>query len=262
MAENKLANKKEPDREVLSPEQLKAGEELFKKLAEELQQAEMEMARNLLQLYWQKGQFVADLYANPARYGNHEVEDLCDLWNTSETTLHRYQAFYLKYPKKPEVIELAKSQIAWRDIATTLTLPDDVARKLIDERKSSVITSDQLRDKVKKYNTEAKAKRKAEAVKSTSNKRRETKRVDAATEAAKSVTSVMQDLMSALDSFKDAYDLFQEVEEGKAKSDLSAVLQEGFKECKTLIKKLTWLQEYREKIVARKRAAAEKAKKK
>jgi hypothetical protein len=251
--------KVEPEVKVLSPVEKAEGDKRFEAKITQLLIEEKDVTKAVLYHHWRKGEFITELRSNPEKWGNHTIDDLFTRFNAGKTTINAWQNFYLKYEDKNKLQELADSGATWRDVYNVLTIADDKQREdLLQKRITNTIDSVKLAKQVKKINAAARGKKpKAKNTRDTVTQRA----AQSALNTVRSSNEVLLTAISSMDEFREAYDEFQKMEEGKLKSDIQASLQDNFRNISILNKKLVWILEYRDKLLAKRKAAAEAAKK-
>lgn len=263
--EKKELAKVEPSIKVLSPVEQAEGDKRYKDRIEELRSEEKNITKSVLYHHWRKGQFANEIKMNPEKYGNHTIADLRDDFHVGEQTLHSWHLFYIKYDSEKKVEELAARGANWRDVHGLLSLEDEKTREeLLQKRVKNELDSEDLLEQVKKINAKNreanKAKRKA-AKKKTPTEKAQAKAAERVLSTVRQTNGILLTMASTMDDFKEAYDEFYTLEESKLKSDIQAALQDSFKNVAILHKKLTFVLEHREKVLAKRKAAAEAAKK-
>lgn len=256
---NELA-KTEPEVKVLSPAEQEEGNKRFEARITLLLSEEKDVTKAVLYHHWRKGEFVNELMTNPDKFANHTIDDLYQRFNVGKSTLGSWHRFFLKYENKDKMQALVDSGANWRDVHNVLSIADDKQREeLLKKRITNTIDSNTLSKQVKKINSANKApkarkpKKDAESVSK--------RAAQSALNTVRNSNTVILSAISVMDDFREAYDDFQKMDEGKAKSDIQASLQDNFRNISILNKKLVWILEYREKMIAKKKAAAESAKK-
>jgi len=262
--------KKGQDIEVITPAEQEEGDKRFKLKVVELIVEEKDVTKALLYHHWRKGQFVEDLLGSPKKYGNHTIDDLYKPFGIGKSTLGSWHRFYLKYQKEEDMKKLVDSGANWRDVSNVLSVEDEKQRAdLLKKRLTCELSSDELAKRVSEINKEAKeeAKAKAKAEKKRKPKAKKVegeltnKEAKGLLNTIRSANSIVLTATSTMDDFKEAYDEFQKLEESKFKSDIQAALQDSFKNVAILSKKLLFILEHRDKVIAKRKAAAEAAKK-
>ena len=245
---------------VLSPAERAEGEKRFREKIETLRAEEKNITKSVLYHHWRKGEFANELKTAPEKYGNQTISELCKAFNVGESTLHSWHLFYIKYDSEKKVAELAERGANWRDVHNVLSLEDEKTREaLLEKRVTNALDSDDLLEQVKKINAKTreanKAKRKTP--KKTVAEKTQVKTAQRVLDTVRSANGILLTMASTMDDFKEAYDEFYKLDEGKIKSDIQAALQDGFKNVAILHKKLTFILEHREKVLAKRKAAAE-----
>ena len=251
--------------EIIAPAEQEAGNKRFEEKVEELLAEEKDLTKKVLYHHWRKGQFAEDLTKNPKKYGAHNLDDLPKRFKVGYSTLTSWHRFYLKYPEENRMKELADGGANWRDINNVLNIASEKQRDdLLKKRITGVISSDQLVEQAAKINRKAKEEEAQERGKPKPKPKAKKAEGDLSDKKAKellnkvrSANTVLLDSISVMDNFKEAYDDFQKMDESKFKSDIRTSIQDGFKSIGTLHKRLTWVMEYRDRIVAKRKAAAE-----
>jgi hypothetical protein len=253
--------KAEPSIKVLSPTEQAEGNKRFKAKVEALLAEEKNITKSVLYHHWRKGEFANELKTIPEKYGNQSIAELSAAFRVGESTLHSWHLFYIKYDNEKKVEELAERGANWRDVHNVLSLEDEKMRdELLEKRVTNELDSDDLLEQVKKINAKNreanKAKRKS-AKKKTSSEKAQVKAAQRVLDTVRAANGILLTMASTMDDFKEAYDEFYRLDEGKIKSDIQAALQDGFKNVAILHKKLTFILEHREKVLAKRKAAAE-----
>lgn len=259
--EKKELAKVESSIKVLSPTEQEAGNDRFQKRVDALLAEEKNITKSVLYHHWRKGEFANEIKMTPDKYGNRTIADLKDAFHVGESTLHAWHLFYVKYDSAKKVEELASRGANWRDVHGVLSLEDEKMREeLLEKRVTNVLDSETLLEQVKKINARNrevnKAKRKT-AKKKTSSEKAQTKAAERVLSTVLAANGILLTLASAMDDFKEAYDEFYLLGEGKVKSDVQAALQDSFRNIAILSKKLLFILEHREKVLAKRKAAAE-----
>jgi ssDNA-specific exonuclease RecJ len=263
--EKKELAKVEPSIKVLSPAEQAEGDKRFNERVDALIAEEKNLTKSVLYHHWRKGQFANEIKTTPEKYGNHTIADLRDAFKTGESTLHSWHLFYIKYDSEKKVEELADRGANWRDVRGVLTLEDEKTRdELLQKRITNVLDSEDLLEQVKKINAknrEANKAKKKTAKKKTASEKAQAKAAERVLNTVRQANGILLTMASTMDDFKEAYDEFYLLEEGKTKSDIQAALQDSFKNVSILHKKLAFILEHREKVLAKRKAANEAAKK-
>jgi len=116
---------------------------------------------SLLYLHWEYGEFAADMFNAPSKYGNRTAEHMAKDLEMHPDTIRSYHRFYQRYTRE-EVKAAVEKGLQWRVIQALLAVDDPKERAQLENKVvSKKITSDELRSEVKERGKAARAKAKA-----------------------------------------------------------------------------------------------------
>lgn len=232
----------------LSPEETKEGLQRYTDRLTEFQTEMKRVFHNFLLIHWKQGQFAQDLASQPGHYGNATLDTLAGDLDISRSTLFACWKFQRLYTMGA-VEQLAAQMVPWRAVAAILTLDDEQQRAdLTAQVSSKAITADDVIKHVKAYNQQGKA-----LAKVTGKKADDRGGVRPVT-TARSFLSCCQELLTKIGDFKEAYQAFDQMEEGEARSALAAVIKESYVGLRDLQEAIAKLDSFRQLMVERRRA--------
>jgi len=141
----------------LTPSQQEAGDKRYWKMVEDTIREEKQAVKVVLSAYWNRGERVAALLAEPRQYNKHTAEKFgCDI--RPEKPYHgdevrKWHRFHLMYPREKlnEAIEMG---LPWRAVQVLLAVSDSARREeLQKDIASGKLKTEDLRVLVKKENT-------------------------------------------------------------------------------------------------------------
>jgi len=150
----------------LSKDEKATADKLYYEQIKLLKNEETDTLEKMLLLYWKYGQFAADLFNDPRKYGNRVAEDLGRDLQLHPDTIRAYHRFYMQYTLE-KVKESAREGMRWRAIESLIKVRDPKQRAKLEGRVAAKqLSSEELREAVKEANedTREKAKKKGEKV--------------------------------------------------------------------------------------------------
>ncbi len=216
----------------ISEAEMTSGSTRFKTKVEYFKQRRGAVLNDVLSLHWEQGEFLHQLCQDPRHYGNKTVDNFAEELEISKETAWSYQRFFSRYTKE-QMQEAVKQEISWRTISYLLSVQNDTKRlELQTKVASKKISSKDLELEVKKLNKVTKKVKKAAGAKVDG-------RGGASVKAVfRSAASLAVDLVERLDDFKDKYKEFVKMDEGAAKSQMSAQLRETKKALQSVQKRI------------------------
>lgn len=197
-------------------------------------EAEKSALRNVLRLYWERGQFAAELFDNPKHWGNRTAETLARELSRKGRQIHQdevrqWHRFYTRYTDK-ELEKAVDQGITWHAVQSLISI-DDKSKRLELQTKLSEgsMTAEGLRSAVKETNAAAKK----------SGKKKENRGGKAASSVFRNVTSAAVEFQKRLDEYRDSMKLHDKMDEEAAqKSQIDQRRKEARKALVVVARKL------------------------
>lgn len=157
-AAKKAAKADDKDEKLaLTKTQQQQGDKRYWKLVEETIKEEEQAFRYILNIYWNRGERVSSLMAEPKRYGNHTAEnfgkDIRPDKPYSPDEVRKWHRFFKMYPK-PKLEQAIEQKIPWRSMQALLAVDDEKRREELQAQiATGKLKSEDVRGIIKDENT-------------------------------------------------------------------------------------------------------------
>ena len=148
----------------LTLEQKAAGDRAYGERIDELKRSEKGLTRNILVLYWERGEFVSAVFRFPEQYGNISIRKLASDLKAAPDQVRAWFRFFNTYSTREALDALAEKGITWKK-ALILTTVHDEAKRTEMEGRAVEISSEALQDEARKFSSVRKEKAKIEGKK-------------------------------------------------------------------------------------------------
>lgn len=208
---------------VLTEQQRADGVKTYEGKVDYFRSKEQNTLRDILTLYWEKGQFVSDLQMQPQKYGSKTTENFAKDVGSSPEQVRTWYRFYVTYNTPEEVQRLVTLKLPWKGVQALLTgsLKEEDRRKLEVKLSKNEISSEELSTKVGKIAKKAKLKAKKDGKKVDDRGGLHPRRALAnLATAVEYLSNRLTKAMGALDEMKDAKDKgYERILEAKKEAD-------------------------------------------
>lgn len=143
--------------ELTKVEKVEANKRYKEKLSE-FKEREKEHNRSELLLKYDYGEFVADVFDDPRKYGSHAAEELAKDMSSHPDTIRLLHRFYMRYSRETVENKLVPQNVPWSTVQALVSVDDPKLRGILETKAiKEKMTREDVRDEVKRVNEEAKS---------------------------------------------------------------------------------------------------------
>lgn len=220
MAKRKMVPSSSSDAaELTSAERLQA-DKVWDAKMDDFKRREVQTKSNILSYHYDLGKFLVDLFSNAKKYGNRTADNVSEVLKIDTSTLRRAAQFATKWTDE-QFKKLVTQQLSWTDVKILIPVDDLKARaelenKLADNKISQIEANRAVRDILEK-DKGAKAEK---GVKADNRGGMSPKTV------FRIVAETSQAFLERLGEFREGLKLYEKVEPGDRKAEMSKMLKE------------------------------------
>ncbi len=220
------AEEKQPEEQVaeLTKSESKEADKRWQERIGYFRDQEKAALRNVLRLYWERGQFAAELFDNPRHWGNRTAEQLAKDLSRKGRQIHQdevrqWHRFFTRYTEK-ELEKAVDQGITWHAVQSLISIEDKTKRLELQTKLSEgALSSEELRGEVKEANAAAKKK----------GTKTENRGGMATSSVFRNFTKFSVEYTKKLDEYRDAMKLHDKMDDSSKKSQVDQRRKEARK---------------------------------